>query len=100
MEILQMFSVSHNPEFFRLCLFLMLVILIWQLEKLNKLTENLYKWIELLIQKIDTLPVNKQPNDKPFDSYRSGFRQGYAEAVDDLRSDSTRKSDDESPKVS
>lgn len=100
MEILQMFSVSHNPEFFRLCVFLMLVILIWQLEKLNKLTKNLYKWIELLIQKIDTLPVNKQFNDKPFDAYHSGFRQGYAEAVDDLGGDSTRKPDDETPKVS
>lgn len=45
-------------------------------------------------------PSDDFANTKMQDAYHSGFRQGYAEAVDDLSGDSTRKSDDESPKVS
>lgn len=45
-------------------------------------------------------PTDEFTNNMMQDAYHSGFRQGYAEAVDDLSGDSTRKSDDESPKVS
>lgn len=45
-------------------------------------------------------PSNDFANTKMQDAYNSGFRQDYAEAVEDLSCNDTGNTGDESPKVS
>lgn len=92
MDLIQTFSVSHNPEFFRLCIFLMLAILIWELEKLSK---KLTSWFDLFQHKIDALPVDEDLPAKLQYSYSSGFDRGYRKAVEELDRDFKRKEEDE-----
>lgn len=81
MEWLQNFSVSHSPEFFRLCVFFMLVIMIVQLEKLNKHIDN---WCDLFVSKVDTLPVDEDLSTKLQYAYTSGFDHGCRKIIDDF----------------
>lgn len=96
MDLLQAFNVSHNPEFFRLCVFLLLVIMIWRLEKLN---EGFDSWFDLFKHKIDALPVDEDLATKLQYSYTSGFDRGYRKAIDDFDIKFERQEEDEASEV-
>lgn len=96
MDLLQAFSVSHNPEFFRLCVFLLLMIMIWRLEKLNKSFDS---WFDLFQHKIDALPVDEDLATKLQYSYTSGFDRGYRKAIDDFDIKFERQEEGEASKV-
>ena len=78
-------------------IFIGLSLVYWELLKTNKKFEQ--------IKSKSTKNGAKKPSDdfassRMQDVYNSGFRKGYAKAIDDLSGDSTRKPNDESPKVS
>ena len=78
-------------------IFIGLFIVYWEVLKTNKKLDQI---VNTTSQNGTAKPSDDFANTKMQDAYHSGFRQGYAEAVEDLSGDSTRKSDDESPKVS
>lgn len=78
-------------------IFIGLFIVYWEVLKTDK---KLNQIVNTTFQNGTAKPSDDFANTKMQDAYNSGFRQGYAEAVEDLSGDSTRKSDDESPKVS
>lgn len=78
-------------------IFIGLFIVYWEVLKTNKKLDQI---VNTTSQNGTAKPSDDFANTKMQDAYNSGFRQGYAEAIDDLGGDSTRKSDDESPKVS
>lgn len=96
MDLIQTFSVSHNPEFFRLCVFVLLVIVLWRLEKLNKSFDS---WFDLFQHKIDALPVDEDLTTKLQYSYSSGFERGYRKAINDFDRNLNWQEEHETPEA-
>ena len=78
-------------------IFLGLFIVYWEVLKTNKKLDQI---VNAASQNGTAKPSNDFANTKMQDAYNSGFRQGYAEAVEDLSCNDTGNTGDESPKVS
>lgn len=96
MEIIKEFSISYSPEFFRLCVVLLLILLLCDLEKLNKRSQE---WLEFLEQKIDSLPERESEQENVSQSSSSSPDSSYRNEAKDLDGDFEREVNDEAPTV-